>query len=77
MLDFKNVMYIDSSGADTLIDLLRTCKKQQVRLIACGLKFQPLDILQRCGLITSLATDGLHNTLAEAIAAATPVTPSP
>jgi SulP family sulfate permease len=77
VLDFKNVMYIDSSGADTLIDLLRTCKKHGVQLIACGLKFQPLDILQRCGMLTSLADSGLHNTLAEAIAAATQVTPHP
>jgi SulP family sulfate permease len=75
VLDFKNVMYIDSSGADTLMDLLRTCQKQHVRLIACGLNYQPRDILQRCGMLAALSEGGLHNTLDEAIAAATQVTP--
>ena len=71
VLDFKNVMYIDSSGADTIMDLVRTCQKQNVRLVACGLKFQPKDILQRCGLISLLAPRDLFDTLAQAIAAAT------
>jgi SulP family sulfate permease len=71
VLDFKNVMYIDSSGADTILDLVRTCQKQKVRLVACGLKFQPKDILQRCGLISLIAERDLFDTLADAIAAAT------
>jgi SulP family sulfate permease len=71
VLDFKNVMYIDSSGADSLLDLVRICKKQNVRFIACGLKFQPLDILQRCGLIQLLSNGNLRETLAEAIDTAT------
>jgi SulP family sulfate permease len=75
VLDFKNVMYIDSSGADTLLDLLRTCQKQHVHLIACGLNYQPRDILQRCGMLAALSESGLHNTLGEAIAAATQATP--
>jgi SulP family sulfate permease len=71
VLDFKNVMYIDSSGADTVLDLVRACQKQGVRFIACGLAFQPKDILQRCGMVSTLANDGHFDTLADAIAAAT------
>ena len=71
VLDFKNVMYIDSSGADTVLDLVRACQKQGVRFIACGLAFQPKDILQRCGMVDTLADGNLFDTLADAIAAAT------
>ncbi len=70
VLDFKNVMYIDSSGADTLMDLLRVCHKRQVRLVVCGLKFQPLDILHRCGLLDTLTPEHQFDTLTQAIAAA-------
>ena len=71
VLDFKNVMYIDSSGADTVLDLVRACQKQGVRFIACGLAFQPKDILQRCGMVAALADGNLFDTLADALAAAT------
>ena len=51
VLDLKNVIYVDSSGADALINLARTCQKKQVRLIFCGLAHQPLDIAKRSGLL--------------------------
>jgi SulP family sulfate permease len=50
VLDFKNLIYVDSSGADALVSLAQVCKKRQVRLIICGLNHQPLDIAQRTGL---------------------------
>ncbi len=76
VLDFKNVMYIDSSGADALLDLARTCKQHQVRLIACGLKFQPQDILERCGMVAMLSEGNLVATVAQAIDVAQPHTPT-
>ncbi len=72
VLDFKNVMYIDSSGADTVLDLVRACAKQQVRLIACGLTHQPRDILQRCGVLDIISNTNQCETLAAAIELATP-----
>jgi SulP family sulfate permease len=51
VLDLKHVIYIDSSGADTLNDLARACRKNGVQLRVSGLNFQPLDILQRCGFV--------------------------
>ena len=47
VLDLKNVIYIDSSGVDTLADLARACKKQGVSLVLCGLVHQPFDIVRR------------------------------
>jgi SulP family sulfate permease len=51
VLDLSSLLYIDSSGADALQALARTCKKKQVRLIVCSVSHQPLDILRRCGLL--------------------------
>ena len=54
VLDLKNLIYIDSSGADALLSLSRSCRKKQVRLIVCGLAHQPLDMAQRSGLVQAL-----------------------
>lgn len=54
VLDLKNVIYVDSSGADALVNLIHTCKKKEVELIVCGLMHQPMDIAQRSGLIQLL-----------------------
>lgn len=51
VLDLKHVIYIDSSGADTLNDLARACRKNQVKLVVSGLNYQPRDIMQRCGFL--------------------------
>jgi SulP family sulfate permease len=67
VLDFKNVLYIDSSGADTVLDLVHTCHKRGVRLIACGLAFQPQDILLRCGVTEALGPANLSPALAQAL----------
>ncbi|MDT8989471.1 SulP family inorganic anion transporter [Curvibacter sp. APW13] len=67
VLDFKNVLYVDSSGADSLADLLRACGKHQVALVICGLAYQPLDILQRCGIAQSMDPDNLCATMPQAI----------
>ena len=54
VLDLKNVIYVDSSGADALMNLIHTCRKKQIKLIVCGLTHQPLDIVRRSGLIQHL-----------------------
>ncbi|WP_374353271.1 SulP family inorganic anion transporter [Limnohabitans sp.] len=54
VLDLKNLIYVDSSGADALMNLIRTCRKKQIHLIVCGLMHQPLDIARRSGLIEHL-----------------------
>jgi len=54
VVDLKNVIYIDSSGADALMSLIKTCRKKNVALIVCGLNHQPLDMAQRSGLLEQL-----------------------
>ena len=51
VLDLKNLIYIDSSGADALMALAQVCQKKHVTLMLCGLKHQPLDIAKRTGLL--------------------------
>ena len=54
VIDLKNVIYVDSSGADALMNLIDTCRKKEVQLIICGLLHQPLDIARRTGLLEHL-----------------------
>ena len=70
VLDLKNVIYLDSSGADALLALGKACRKNQVVLLVCGLMHQPLDIARRCGFVAQLSEDRLHADLARGIAAA-------
>ena len=51
VLDLKNLIYIDSSGADALVALAQICQKKHVRLMVFGLNHQPLDIATRTGLL--------------------------
>jgi len=76
VLDLKNLIYVDSSGADALMNLIHSCRKKQVHLIVCGLMHQPLDIAKRSGLIQHL--DGrLEPDLAAGLSHALGVSPSP
>jgi SulP family sulfate permease len=70
ILDLKNLIYVDSSGADALLALARSCKKKQVRLIVCGLAHQPLDMAQRCGLLHALPDTDLVPDLSHGLALA-------
>ena len=71
VVDLKNVIYIDSSGADSLMNLARTCRKRNVRLIVCGLRHQPLDMAKRCGFTDLVPTHDQYPELASGLAVAT------
>ena len=78
VLDLKNLIYVDSSGADALLALARSCRQKGVRLIVCGLAHQPLDIAQRSGLLGVLAAHNLADDLASGLnLASQPQTHSP
>ncbi|QBK06256.1 STAS domain-containing protein [Hylemonella gracilis] len=64
VLDLKNLLYIDSSGADTLRDLQRSCARQGVHLVLCGLSHQPLDMARRAGLLAGLPEENIRPDLA-------------
>ncbi len=72
VIDLKNVIYIDSTGIDALIDLSRRCAEAQVRLVVCGLDHQPRDIARRSGWLASIAPQDLLPDLASALASITP-----
>ena len=67
VLDLKNVIYVDSSGADALVSLSRKCLKSHTRLMICGLAHQPLEILQRSGFNRSLGEQAFFPTLASGL----------
>ena len=70
VLDLKNLIYIDTSGADSLMSLARNCRKKHVRLVVCGLAHQPLEMMQRCGLLQQLPAHDLHPDLGLGLASA-------
>ncbi len=71
VLDLKNVIYLDPTGADALSSLARKCRKEHVRLIICGLARQPLDMAERDGFLYELPAADFCPTLAAGLAAAT------
>jgi len=70
ILDLKNVIYIDSSGMEAILELNRLCKANQIKLIICGLEHQPHGISVRSGFIESLAPNCLFPSLKNGIEAA-------
>jgi len=76
VLDLKNVIYTDSSGADALSDLAHACRRSHVHLLVCGLMHQPLDIARRCGLLHQIGEPQLFPDLASGMAAAVWLTES-
>ena len=77
VLDLKNLIYIDSSGADALADLLRSCRKNGVALVVCGLQRQPLDIARRTGFLDALGPNAICPDLAIGIHAALAMAEAP
>ena len=70
LLDLKNVIYIDTSGMDTMMELAHLCKVRNIRLIICGLAHQPLEMAQRSDFISSLPENSLYPDLISGIEAA-------
>ncbi|MEN9862727.1 MAG: hypothetical protein RLZZ601_491 [Pseudomonadota bacterium] len=70
VLDLKNVIYIDVSGMDALLELEEVCKNRGVRLLICGLVHQPYEMAVRGGLFERLSDDGIYPDLQHGIAAA-------
>uniref|UniRef100_B1XVT8 Sulphate transporter n=1 Tax=Polynucleobacter necessarius subsp. necessarius (strain STIR1) TaxID=452638 RepID=B1XVT8_POLNS len=71
LLDLKNVIYIDTSGMDTIMELAHLCKIRNIRLIICGLAHQPLEMAERSEFISTLPHDAFFPDLISGIEAAT------
>ena len=70
LLDLKNLLYVDSSGADTLNDLARSCRHSGVSLLICGLSHQPQDIAKRSGFVDQVGAERFYPDLAAGVCAA-------
>jgi SulP family sulfate permease len=57
VLDFKNVIYIDSTGMESLIEFMHHCQTQGVSVYICGLNHQTQDIASRSGLYDKLSSE--------------------
>ena len=51
VIDFKNLMYMDASGAEEVVQLAEQAYKRGIAVILSGLDKQPLDKARRVGLI--------------------------
>jgi SulP family sulfate permease len=71
LLDLKNVIYIDTSGMDTIMELAHLCKIRNIRLLICGLAHQPLEMAERSNFIARLPPDSFYPDLNSGIEAAT------
>ena len=74
VIDLKNVIYVDSTGAEALESLVAACRKHRVWLIVAGLVGQPHDIAARTGLLaafTAQTPDDVQPTLSAAMQLAT------
>ncbi|MCE1159938.1 MAG: STAS domain-containing protein [Burkholderiales bacterium] len=62
ILDFSGVIYIDSSGAESLQELWETYHEQGVPIYVYGLREQPVEMLTRVGWLKKLGEDNVcHN----------------
>ena len=69
LLDLKNVIYIDVSGMDAMLELEVACKAKGIKLIICGLAHQPYEMAIRGGLLERLPKDCIYSDLKNGITA--------
>ena len=70
LLDLKNVIYIDVSGMDAILELEQVCKAKNINLIICGLAHQPLEMAIRGGLLERLPKERICSDLQKGIVSA-------
>ena len=70
VLDLKNVIYIDVSGMDALLELEEVCKTKGIQLLICGLAHQPYEMAVRGGLLERLPVNCIYPDLQHGITAA-------
>lgn len=66
VLDFSAVIYIDSSGTESLYELWQSCADADVRIVVCGLREQPEQILTRVGWLKKIGPQQVAADLAGA-----------
>ncbi len=64
VLDFKNVIYIDATGMDSLMEFMHHCQTRGVTVYICGLNHQTHDIALRSGLYDKMSAEFFCHDLA-------------
>lgn len=67
VLECSGLIYIDSSGADALQHLWRTCQKAKLRLVLVGLNQQAKDLLERTHLLAQVGAENVYADLSVAL----------
>ena len=65
VLDFSSVIYIDSSGEESLEELLETYHDKGVPILVYGLRQQPWDMLTRTGWLKRLGKENVLKEMGE------------
>ncbi|OYU27156.1 MAG: sodium-independent anion transporter [Burkholderiales bacterium PBB2] len=60
VLDMHQLISMDTSGLDALLQLQRSLQRQGQALLLCGLNEQPASLVRRGGLAEALGPDGIH-----------------
>jgi SulP family sulfate permease len=71
LIDLKNVIYIDTSGMETITELAHLCKIRNIKLMICGLDHQPREMAERSGFLQTIPPECLYPDLISGITAAT------
>ena len=65
VLDFSSVIYIDSSGEESLEELLEVYQDKGVPILVYGLRQQPWDLLTRTGWLKRLGSENVLKDVGE------------
>jgi sulfate permease, SulP family len=68
MLEMHQLVLIDATGLDALVQLMRTLQRHGTTLVLADLNEQPLSLLRRTGFENRIGTDHIFASLAEALA---------
>jgi sulfate permease, SulP family len=70
VLEMHQIVSLDNSGLEALVQLHRTLARQGVRLLLCDLNEQPRELLQRSGFDAELGADNITTHLGAALSRA-------
>ncbi|WP_037585377.1 SulP family inorganic anion transporter [Stenoxybacter acetivorans] len=63
ILDFSGVIYVDTSGGDSLEELLELYQDKGIDILVCGLRRQPHDMLTRSGWLRKLGKNNVFSNI--------------
>ena len=68
ILVIKNVQILDSTAQESLHNFVKSCKKQNIRLIVVGANAQPIKLLQKTKLYDKIGKENFYDKIQTIIA---------